>query len=528
MDENKIVNTINGERCFQERPNILWIMADQHKATALSCLGERALKKDLTPNLDSLAADGILFPNAYCPSPVCGPARAAMKTGKYPPATGMVKNLWPLRENNAYLPALLKASGYETGMAGKLHLFPADRDYGFQVRHLSDAPYSVYGNEDQYSEYIKWLKGNYFDAKGIDPVKLFDEDEASYDEDIKRFMMGSCFREAQEHETAWTTDRTLEFLENRDMGRPFFFYTSYFGPHQPYGVPKPYADYYSPEDITLPESFYQEYGEKSPLFQENCGVLYHHLRDSLSEADCKELIAAYLNQVRMIDAYIGRLLRCLKEKGLYDKTMIIYSSDHGENLGEHGLFFKSQMYDSCAKVPLIIKPAATGTFPPALAEKERQGSSLYCKAPCRREEIVNTIDLFATVLDAAGEDWRALAAADPEIESRSLKKLLDGKGFGKAVGKATGGETDWENRTCSIVGFRRDKALCMLREEEWKLIRLAQGPQEAIYELYHMTEDPREMQDLYPKLKEEALVKQMKERLDCWFGRQYTNYPETV
>lgn len=156
-----------------------------------------------------------------------------MKTGKYPPATGMVKNLRPLRENNAYLPALLRDSGYETGMAGKLHLFPADRDYGFEVRHLSDAPYSVYGNEDKYSEYIKWLRDNYFDAKGIDPVKIFDEDEASYDEDIKRFMMGSCFREEEEHETAWTTKRTLEFLENRDQKRPFFFYTSYFGPHQP-------------------------------------------------------------------------------------------------------------------------------------------------------------------------------------------------------------------------------------------------------------------------------------------------------
>ena len=128
MDENKVTDTMDGESFFKGQPNILWIMADQHKATALSCLGEEALKKDLTPNLDSLAADGILFPNAYCPSPVCGPARAAMKTGKYPPATGMVKNLRPLRENNAYLPALLRDSGYETGMAGKLHLFPADRD----------------------------------------------------------------------------------------------------------------------------------------------------------------------------------------------------------------------------------------------------------------------------------------------------------------------------------------------------------------------------------------------------------------
>lgn len=171
------------------------------------------MNNDQMPNLDALAADGTLFTESYCPSPVCGPARAGMKTGKYPAATGMVKNLRPLNEGLQYLPALLRDAGYETGLAGKLHLAPADRDFGFDVRHLSDAPYSVYGKEDEYSEYIGWLREKFFDAQGRDPVTIFDRDELAYDDNLKLFMMGSCFRSEEEHETKWTTDMTVDFLE---------------------------------------------------------------------------------------------------------------------------------------------------------------------------------------------------------------------------------------------------------------------------------------------------------------------------
>lgn len=478
---------------MNQKPNILWIMADQHKATALSCLGEKALKKDLTPNLDALAADGVLFTNAYCPAPVCGPSRAAMVTGKYPPATGMIGNIrYPFRKNNYYLPELLQETGYETGMAGKLHLSPSDKNYGFDVKHLSDAPYSVYGNEDKFSEYIAWLREEYFDAKGIDPVEIFDRDESSYDDNLKLFMMGSCFRSEEEHEIRWTTDRTIDFLNERNPEKPFFFYTSYFGPHQPYGVPEPYASYYKPEDIELPESYYQDICERPELFQECCGPLYKHVRNSLSEYDCRELIAAYLNQTRMIDDYIGKIIVHLKEKGLYDNTMVIYTSDHGDNLGDHGLFFKCQMYDSCAKVPLIIKPAGS---------RPKQ---------CRKE-VVNTLDIFATILNIAGADW-AKAAENPDMESRSIEVLL------------SPGEAEWDNETYSIVGAK-DKALCMIRFGKWKLVRLAHGPVEAVYELYDMEADPKEMRDVYKLPENSEIVKKLKEKLDSWFERQYRNYP---
>lgn len=482
-----------------KRPNILWIMTDQHKANALSFVWNqlsdapyRCEQRDLTPNLDALSQDGYFFPNTYCPSPVCGPARASMKTGKYPPATGAVKNWKALNEDNTYLPILLRDSGYQTGMSGKLHFFPPEADYGFQVRHLSDAPYSVYWEDDKHSEYIKWLKENYFDAKGVDPVELFNTDESAYDSNIKQFIQGSFFRSKEEHETGWTTERTIDFLENDWAGeQPFFCYTSYFGPHQPYGAPDPYNDFVSPDDILLPESYYTDFKKGCPVFEEKNRTLYDHIRRDMTEQDVKEVIASYLGQVHMIDESIGELIAYLKQKGLYDNTFIVFSSDHGDHLSEHGLFFKGEMYDSCAKVPLIIKPAG-------------------CRSPHYKPEVVNTIDLFQTLLDVAEIGWKPRPGKEAEYtESRSLMPLL------------TQENAPWNNETYSIFGDKRDSALCMIRQENCKLIRLAHGPNDAVYEMYDLAKDPHEHINVYEAPEYQAVRQQLQQKLDSWFHKQY-------
>ena len=486
----------------QKRPNFLWIMTDQQKANTLSCTWKNRtdspwikMKQSLTPNLDSLADDGTLFCNAYCPSPVCAPARACMKTGKYPAANGVIGNWMPFRTGQRFLPEILKESGYDTGMVGKLHFFPPENDYGFQERHLSDAPYSVYADDDKHSEYIKWLRQNFFDKKGIDPVKIFDEDELSYDNDIKRFCMGSCFRSREEHEAVWTTDLALDYLRRRKGEKPFFFYASYFGPHQPYGAPEPYASLFSPEDIKLPESFYLDEKRGEPVFEQTGRELRRHITQDMSERDCKELIAAYLGQVAMLDEEIGRLLKCLKEEGLYENTVIIFTSDHGEHLGDHGLFFKSQMYDSCTKVPLIIKTAGNHSIQ-------------------RREEVVNTMDLFRTVLELGGIGGRYEAAHDEEIESRSLTSLL-------APGKA-----EWENTTYSIVGKKKESLSCMIRDGDWKLLRFGGAREKAVYEMYCVERDPEERKNLYGKKEYCEIQRELKDKLEFWFEKQYRRYED--
>ena len=480
-------------------PNILWIMADQFKYSALDCMWNSVedapyitAERNLTPCLDSLAEDGILFTNAYCPSPVCGPARASMKTGKYPPATGMVQNLTPLKEDNQYLPQILRDNGYETGMAGKLHLFPPEKDYGFTERHLADSPYDVYWDEPRHSEYISWLRENYYNDKGVDPVQLFNADESSYDTNLKQFILGSKFRANEEHETGWTTDRTLDFLTDWNGSKPFFYYTSYFGPHQPYGVQPPYSEFVKPESVRLPESYYYDFKKNAPVYQDRNLTLQEHVRNSLSEQDCKELIANYLGQVHMIDESIGLLLKKLKEMEIYDDMMIIFSADHGDHLAEHGLFFKGEMYDSCCKVPLIIKPP------------RYRGTHV-------RREVVNTIDLFQTILDTAHCDWKPASGEERDYQSRSLTQLFAEK-------------HEWENITYSVFDPCKDRMLCMLRMDDWKLIRGAAGPDSAVYELYDLKEDPLEHKDCYMDPAYRGIAVKMKALLDEWFHKEYNDY----
>ncbi len=469
-----------------EQPNILMIMTDQHKFNALSC---KSGPEGLSPNLDKLAENAVVFDNAYTPSPVCAPARAAIKTGMYPPGCGVVQNWLEFKpETDDFMPQRLKNCGYQTGLVGKLHFVPVDRDYGFEYKMLHDAPYSVYADDDKNSEYIKWLKEDYFDKKGVDPVKLFDEDENSYDTDIRRFIAGEDFRTEEEHDIPWTYNRSSEFIKNRDKDKPFFLFASFFGPHQPYMTPSPWRDKFSYKDIELPENF-EATMENSPIFNIKNKPLSDRLRKTFTPDDYRKLIALNYGQIAMLDHYIGMLLDDVKNEGIWDNTVVIFVSDHGDHLGSYGLFFKGEMYDSCCKVPLMIKPAKA--FEPA-----------------QRQQNVNTLDLYGTVLDYAGDtDWKK-----DGIESRSLCELVDTD------------NAEWDNSTYSIIGADADKALTMLKEDNLKLIRLADG-ENAYYELYDLEKDKNECHNVYEELKDSAKVEAMKEKLDSWYLAQANKYP---
>lgn len=463
-------------------------MTDQHKQNALSCENG---PEGMTPFIDQLASDSVQFENAYTPSPVCGPARASLKTGLFPPETGVICNWHDFKPGLHFLPQMLKDNGYETGMAGKLHFFPALADYGFQKTWLSDAPYSVYCKDDPLnSQYISWLKSNYFDAKGIDPVKIFDKDELSYDHNLKHFISGSNFRTVEEHETNWTKLCTLNFLQEREKNKPFFFYCSFFGPHQPYCPPKPYDSWIKPEKIQLPDSFYHDYKKNSDVFNINSRVTSEHIKNQLSEQDCKEVIAEYYGQIHMIDKAIGEILSYLKTEELYEDTFIIFSSDHGDHLGEHGLFFKGQMYDSCAKVPLIIKLQG------------KHGSR-------KNARIVNTIDLYQTILDLTGTENKNI-----NTQSNSLLPLLkNSKSF-------------WNDETYSIIGGTKQTAMTMVRTKQYKLIRHPKG-NEACYELYDLISDPEENHDLWKNDKCPMQIRQeLKHKLDCWSLSEISHYQQ--
>ena len=467
-----------------KRSNILWIMTDQHRFDALSCMGGLP---GMTPNLDALAKEGVVFENCYTPSPVCGPARTALKSGRFPAACGAVKNWLPCHSPD-WLPERLTNVGYDTGMAGKLHISPCEKSYGFRWKVLSDAPYSVYADDDKHSEYIKWLTEK---RNGESLVPMFDADELAYKDDLYRFCAGSGFRTVEEHETGWTSNQFFKYLEERQKEKPFFFFLSYFGPHQPYLPPKPYDSWVSSEEIELPQSYYDDLMKDHPIFEKTARTLRERVKSELTEQQVKELLAQYYGQVKMIDESIGEVVKRLKEDGLYDDTTIIFTADHGDHLSQYGLFFKSQMYDSCCKVPLIIKPA-------------------HSHLSYRNKQVVNSLDLYGTILDiAADANWK-----QPDVEAGSLFELLTHK-------------SEEKGETYSIFGADKNHALSMFRKAEWKLIRLADGNEtDAVYELYNLEQNPEETENLYPKCKDAEWCKDLKQQLDDWFLIQYKRYPE--
>lgn len=473
------------------QPNMLLIMTDQHRFDRLSCMSGNIPR---TPHLDRLAFEGVRFTNAYTPSPVCAPARAAIKSGMYPPGCGVVGNWVPFKEGVELLTERLRHQGYETALVGKLHFVPPLRRFGFDRQVLHDAPYSTYAHDDRYSAYIHWLRHEAGWQEEVDPVALFDGDEEAFrTNDWYRFIMGSNFRTEAQHDTTWTTDVALRYLEERDRDKPFFLFVSYFGPHQPFDVPDPWHRLYDPNEIVLPPQFDADMSAH-PIFQATCGARARQFKKMFDREAYRRMLAAYYGQVSMIDHQIGRLFEKMTAKGEWENTLVIFVSDHGDHNGAYGLFFKGQMYDSCCKIPLLIKPP-----------RYRTGGLV-------RKEVVNTLDLYGTILDMAGDNaWRA-----PHIEARSLLPLFEA------------GPVVWGNRAWSIIGADATHNLTMLRQDNLKLIRLARGQREPLYEMYDLCDEVVETRNVYEDSTYRAEREALRAELDTWWRLQAERYPAKV
>jgi arylsulfatase A-like enzyme len=489
-----------GDRAEPPKANIIMVMCDQMRFDRFGASGDRIVQ---TPNIDALSHEGVLFKNAYCPSPVCSPSRASVKTGLFPPGNGVVSNWVPFKKKVAgtteidhyMLTERLRVKGYQTGMAGKLHFVPVSNEFGFDFKALNDAPYSTYANDDKHSDYIKWLRETYFREGDMDIVKIFDRDEGYYPDSIFKFIMGSGWRKEEQHDIPWTVQQSLDFIENRDPEKPFFLFTSFFGPHQPYLAPAPWDTMYNPDEIVLGPRF-RETMENSPVFQMSGGKLSKKLQADWGERKYKETLAAYYGQISMIDHYLGTLFERLKEKGLWEDTWIIFLADHGDYNSAYGTFFKGGMYDVSVKIPLLIKPAG-GT-----------GSKGV------RNELVNSIDLYGTILDIAGDkDWRKL----PEMESRSLLPLMHNEHY-----------SAWDNQVYSVIGEDPGTNLSMLRSGSLKIVRKGMENSEPIYELYDFENDPLETQNVYGSSEYLDASIKLKIQLDSWWEKQAERYPSRL
>jgi arylsulfatase A-like enzyme len=441
----------------EDRPNVLWLMTDQHHFRALSCADHPDVE---TPNIDRLAESGVRFTDSYCPSPVCGPCRGSLFTGHYPENSGLDGNWEGFDEGvrDQLLPELLAGAGYDTAISGKLHFVPTHESHGFVNEWRHDSANELYYPEKPwFSDYMRWLADEFYDGDMHAPIDEATADEAAYrEDDMRRFLLGSNWRTEEQHSNTWVTDRSIEYLrEHRE--EPFFLFTSYFGPHQPMLAPGRWAEMYDPEDITLPPELENGFEDKpiARRVRDGTGAKTHFSRYGWTEAQYREVLAAYYGQVSMIDHGIGRILDALEEEGIRDETVIAFTADHGDHTGQFGWFFKGTMYEGSAHVPLIVDDPAGA-------------SGVEC------EHVVNNLDLYETVLERAGVEA-------PETSSRSLTPLLENP--------AT---DDWVDETYSDIGHTE-----MVVQGDYKLIVGDDIDGETGYELYDRHERPYDGTNLW-------------------------------
>ena len=364
--------------------NVLFIITDQQRADHLGCAGNPILK---TPNIDCLASEGVRFTNAFCANPICTPNRASILTGLYPNMHGARSNGIKLPENIPTITQTLLQQGWHTVAIGKLHhQFFNDPHPNFTDIHSAERISDWFSPEKGPSMRERFKKKPYYGYKEVELVighgdlctgHYFDwleEKKPELADYIKEHItepFSSLIYETNIPEdffpTSYVTERTIEFLERYADGkygeRPFFLFCSYPDPHHPLCPPGKYKDMYKPKDIELPSNFDDLENLKDHPFLGSLiknppfgGGQAHLLERGTTEGEARQFIASTYGCISLIDYGVGKILNSLDGLGLADNTLIIYTSDHGDLMGDHGMILKGPCpYNGILNVPMIWK-----------------------------------------------------------------------------------------------------------------------------------------------------------------------------
>ncbi len=322
---------------MSNKPDILVIMTDMQRADTIRALGNEAIR---TPNLDRLAAEGTAFTNCFSPSPVCVPARCCMHYGRYPQRTGLFDNGRMMDDNGASFPAVLGQAGYQTHAVGKCHFTPDSHALrGFQSRQTQEECTSDPGGDD----YIAWLRDqglDYYEPHGA-------RGEMYYIPQISTLP-------AEAHPSQWVGNESIRFIkEAPGHNAPWLLFSSFIHPHPPLSPPKPWHKLYRAPDMPLP--FIPE-NSASLLTWVNRHQNRYKYRDRGLDMNLLRCIKAYYYAtISFVDFQIGRIIQVLEENGRLDKTLILFTSDHGEHLGDLGCFGKRSMHDPSVRVPMLVR-----------------------------------------------------------------------------------------------------------------------------------------------------------------------------
>ncbi|MBM4080015.1 MAG: sulfatase, partial [Planctomycetes bacterium] len=358
------------------QPNILWICTDQQRYDTIAALGNRHIR---TPHLDKLVSESVTFTHAFAQNTVCTPSRASFLTGRYPRTTRTRQNGQNIPADEVLVTKMLADAGYDCGLAGKLHLSACEpRHCKTRERRIDDGyrvfQWSHHPNPDwPENDYIKWLQ-----AKGVQWKDVYEGPKG------RPAYPGVP---APLHQTTWCFEKAMEFIAEPRRG-PWLMSINCFDPHHPFDPPKEYLDRYDPDALPPPKYRPGELDAK-PHFQRidhqgaygGKGMSFA----KLTPRQHREVIAAYYAMIEQIDDQVGRILRFLDDTGQRQNTLVIFMTDHGEMLGDHGIYLKGPyLYDCAVRVPLIL--SWSGHF----------------QAGLRSDALVELVDLVPTLLEALG------------------------------------------------------------------------------------------------------------------------------
>ncbi len=445
-----------------QRPNVLILYTDQQRWDAMRCAGNEFIH---TPNLDALAKNGAMFENSFANTPVCMPSRMSMQSGRYPAALGICCNGIEMPERIPCMHNVLKPYGYHSANIGKLHFKNhSNRDhrephptYGFDTLINSDEP----GCYDD--AYTKWVFSRNPDM--LEKCRV-DTPPAWEGKPIKKHPRNThqpyLFEAPDDYtHSAFVADETCGYIKAH-KDDPFFCIAGFYAPHTPVNPPKRFVDMYDQKSMPLPER--------------NSGENF----EDVSDEQWRKTKAYYYALVSHVDDQIGRILKTLDESGLRDNTIIIFTSDHGEYLGDHGRIQKGGPEDASARTPLII------SYSDSLKNQKISG-------------IVEAVDIAPTVLDLCG------VQVPPYMQGKSLRPLLEGK--------------ECELRTSAFIEHRFPfgDAYKAVRTREY-LYSMDNSGNETLYDLQN---DPHQLCDAAGNSKYATALAEMRaEMLKRWFDAE--------
>ena len=411
--------------------NVVLICSDQHNKEITGCYGN---KNAYTPNLDALADKGVVFDNAYTACPICMPARAALATGQYSFRGRWWDNAHPYNGELDSFGKLLGENNIEVTTIGKLHFKDDSAVTGF-----ADQIIPMHAAKGGIGEPSQCLRNNTIlkpqQRKGIENAGPGETDYSRYDRMV--------------------AERAREFVLNRSNSvnnDPWLLYVGFVDPHPPFKAPQNWFDFYKDKNLPMPRQYSCAERPMHPVLESI--RRFNELQDEFDEATIQKMIRTYYAKVSFLDEQIGEVMKALRESGRDRDTMVIYLSDHGENLGNHGLWYKQTMYEESAGIPLIISG-------PGIPEGQR------------RKTVTNIVDIFPTVLSAFGVDV-------PKCDGGSLIKIAEG-------------EEDPNRYSFSefhACGATED--IYMIRKGQYKYVYYHHMP----VQLFDLSEDPHELTDI--------------------------------